>query len=87
LDDKRDWYRYHHLFADVLRMHLMTEQPDQVPALHKRASEWYEQNNLTADAIRHALSAEDFERAANLIERAYAVHAPEQTGVHTAGLA
>ena len=43
LDDKRHWYRYHHLFADVLRMHLMTEQPDQVPALHRRASEWYEQ--------------------------------------------
>ena len=70
LDDKRHWYRYHHLFADVLRMHLMTEQPDLVPTLHQRASEWYEQNNLTADAIRHALSAEDFERAAELIERA-----------------
>jgi len=69
LDDKRDWYRYHHLFADVLRIHLMTEQPDLIPALHKRASEWYEQNGLTADAIRHALSADDFERAANLIER------------------
>ncbi len=70
LDDKRDWYRYHHLFADVLRMHLIAEQADKVPALHKRASEWYEKNNLTADALRHALSAEDFERAAELIERA-----------------
>lgn len=70
LDDKREWYRYHHLFADVLRMHLMSEQLELVPTLHHRASEWYEQNNLTADAIRHALSAEDFERAANLIERA-----------------
>jgi len=69
LDDKRHWYRYHQLFADVLRMHLMTEQPDLVPALHHRASEWYEQNNLTADAIHHALSADDFERAAELIER------------------
>ena len=69
LDDKRHWHRYHHLFADVLRMHLMTEQPDLVPTLHHRASEWYEQNNLTGDAIRHALSAEDFERAAELIER------------------
>lgn len=69
LDDKRHWYRYHHLFADVLHMHLMTEQPELVPTLHQRASEWYEQNNLTADAIRHALSAEDFERAAELIER------------------
>ena len=70
LDDKRHWYRYHHLFADVLHMHLMTEQPDLLPTLHHRASEWYEQNNLTADAIRHALSAEDFERAAELIEKA-----------------
>ena len=64
LDDKRHWYRYHHLFADVLRMHLMAEQPDQVPALHRRASEWYEQNGSTEDAIRHSLAGEDFERAA-----------------------
>lgn len=70
LDDKRYWYRYHHLFADVLRMHLMTEQSDQVPTLHQRASEWYEQNDSPADAIGHALAAEDFERAADLIERA-----------------
>ena len=48
LDDKRHWYRYHHLFADVLQMHLLTEQPDQVPVLHRRASEWYEQNGLAA---------------------------------------
>jgi ATP/maltotriose-dependent transcriptional regulator MalT len=68
LDDKRQWYRYHHLFADVLRMHLMTERPDQVPALHRRASGWYEQNGSAADAIRHALAGEDFERAARLIE-------------------
>ena len=70
LDDKRNWYRYHHLFADVLRMHLMAEQPDQVSALHRRASEWYEHNGSTDDAIRHALAAEDFERAANLVELA-----------------
>jgi LuxR family maltose regulon positive regulatory protein len=70
LDDRRHWYRYHHLFADVLRMHLMTEQPDQVPALHRRASKWYEQNGSPVDAIRHALAGEDFERAANPIEMA-----------------
>ena len=68
LDDKRQWYRYHHLFAEVLYAHLMGEQPDQVPTLHRRASEWYEQNGSAADAIRHALSAEDFERAADLVE-------------------
>ena len=70
LDDKRHWYRYHQLFADVLHMHLMTEQPDQVPALHRRASEWYEQNGSAEDAIRHSLAGEDFERAADLVELA-----------------
>jgi LuxR family maltose regulon positive regulatory protein len=70
LDDKRNWYRYHHLFADVLRMHLMAEQADQVSALHRRASEWYERNGLRSDAIHHALAAEDFERAAILVELA-----------------
>jgi LuxR family maltose regulon positive regulatory protein len=70
LDDKRNWYRYHHLFADVLRMHLMAEQPDQVSTLHWRASEWYEHNGLTDNAIRHALAAEDFARAADLVELA-----------------
>jgi LuxR family transcriptional regulator, maltose regulon positive regulatory protein len=70
LDDKRHWYRYHHLFGEVLSVHLMAEQPDQVSTLHRRASEWYEQNGSAADAIRHALAAEDFERAADLIELA-----------------
>ncbi len=70
LDDQRQWYRYHHLFADVLRMHLQAEQPDHVPALHRRASEWYEQHGSPADAIRHALAGDDFDRAANLIELA-----------------
>ena len=69
LDDKREWYRFHHLFADVLLMHLIAEQPDQVSVLHIRACEWFEKNNLTADAIRHSLSARDFERAARLIEK------------------
>ena len=68
LDDKRHWFRYHHLFADVLHAHLMEEQPDQVPALHRRASEWYEHNGSPADAIRHAFAAEDFGRAAGLVE-------------------
>ena len=71
LDDKRHWYRYHHLFAEVLRLHLMAEQPDQVPILHRRASEWYEHNGTPADAIRHALAGEDFERAADLTERIF----------------
>jgi LuxR family transcriptional regulator, maltose regulon positive regulatory protein len=70
LDDERQWYRYHHLFADVLQARLMEEQNDRVPALHQRASEWYEHNGLPSDAIRHALAAEDFERAASLVELA-----------------
>ncbi|RPI97175.1 MAG: helix-turn-helix transcriptional regulator, partial [Chloroflexi bacterium] len=57
----------------VLSVHLMAEQPDQVAALHRRASEWYGQNGLAADAIRHALAAEDFERAADLIEQAFPI--------------
>ena len=70
LDDQRQWYRYHHLFAEVLQARLIDEQPDRVFALHKRASEWYEQNGSAAEAIRHALAAKDFERAAILVELA-----------------
>jgi LuxR family maltose regulon positive regulatory protein len=70
LDDGRRWYRYHHLFADVLQAHLLDEQPDQLPALHRRASEWYEENGSRSDAIRHALCAKDFGWAADLVERA-----------------
>lgn len=68
LDDKRQWYRYHHLFADVLHAYLIAEQPDQVAMLHRRASQWYAENGLFADAIRHALAAADFVRAADLVE-------------------
>ena len=71
LDDKRRWFRYHPLFADVLRAHLMEEQPDLIPILHRRAGAWYEQNDLSSDAIRHALAAEDFNWAADLIELAW----------------
>jgi LuxR family maltose regulon positive regulatory protein len=69
LDDQRRWYRYHHLFADVLRAHLLAEQPEQVSILQQRASAWFEQHGSIADAISHALAAGDSERAANLIER------------------
>ena len=71
LDDKRYWYRFHHLFGDVLRAHLMEEQPDQVPILHKRASEWYERNEAPTDAICHALASQDFNRTADLVELAW----------------
>ena len=70
LDDRRQWYRYHHLFADVLRTHLLDEHPDRVAALHRRASQWYERNGEPSQAIRHALAAGDVERAAGLVELA-----------------
>jgi LuxR family maltose regulon positive regulatory protein len=70
LDDRRQWYRYHQLFADVLQAHLLDEQPDDIPELHRRASIWYEQNDDRFEAIDHALAAKDFERAADLIELA-----------------
>jgi len=68
LDDRRQWHRYHHLFADVLRAHLTNEQPERMSALHRRASTWYEQNAERSEAIRHALSAGDFGHAADLVE-------------------
>jgi len=71
LDDKRQWYRYHHLFAEVHLAHLLEAQPDRAATLHQRASAWYEQNGLRTDAIHHALAAKDFERAAGLIELAW----------------
>ncbi|MGB7249748.1 MAG: LuxR C-terminal-related transcriptional regulator [Phormidesmis sp.] len=71
LDNKRQWYRYHHLFADVLQAHALMEWPERMPSLHGQASEWYEQNGLCSDAIRHALAAQDFERAAGLIEQVW----------------
>jgi len=68
LDDRRRWYRYHHLFGDVLRARLLDEQPERVPELHRRASAWYEQSGERAEAIRHAIAGGDFERAADLVE-------------------
>ena len=70
LDDQREWYRYHHLFADVLRARILSEQPEQVPLLHQRASRWYERHDLAEEAIWHALAARDFDRAAHLMELA-----------------
>ena len=69
LDEKRQWYRYHHLFADLLRQRLQQQKPDLVPLLQIRASEWYEQNGLIDEAIKQALRAQDFQRAAKLIAR------------------
>ncbi len=70
LDERRQWYRYHHLFADALRARLTAEDPGRVPGLHQAASEWYAAHDLLEDAVRHALAGGDVERAADLFERA-----------------
>jgi LuxR family transcriptional regulator, maltose regulon positive regulatory protein len=70
LDDQLVWFRYHHLFADVLRARLLAERPAEVPGLHRRASAWYEANGFHDEAIGHALAAGDFDRAGQLVEAA-----------------
>jgi LuxR family maltose regulon positive regulatory protein len=69
LDDRRQWYRYHRLFGDLLRQRLQREQRDWVPELHRRASGWYEKNGLIPEAVSHAMSARDLARAADLVEQ------------------
>jgi LuxR family maltose regulon positive regulatory protein len=68
LDEQRQWFRYHHLFAEVLLARLRAEFPDQIISLHQRASAWYAQQGQPAEAIRHALAGSDFDRAAELVE-------------------
>jgi LuxR family maltose regulon positive regulatory protein len=68
LDDERRWYRYHHLFADALRVRLEQESPGEISELHRRASDWYAANGFVGEAIHHALAGEAFERGAELIE-------------------
>ena len=68
LDDQRRWYRYHHLFADMLRARLLDERPGEVAELHRRASAWHEQDGDTTAAVEHALAAGDVDRAAGLVE-------------------
>jgi LuxR family transcriptional regulator, maltose regulon positive regulatory protein len=68
LDDERRWYRYHHLFADLLRQRLR-QGVVSIAELHIRASQWYEDNNLNLEAFQHAAAANDIERAERLIDR------------------
>ena len=70
LDDHREWYRYHHLFADVLRGRLLQSPSEDVALLHQRASRWHETHGAVEDSVRHALAAGDFDRASNLMEAA-----------------
>ena len=68
LDDRREWYRYHHLFADLLLHFIQRTYPEQIPELHRRASIWYEEDNLIDDAIQHALQAQNYEHVADMIQ-------------------
>ena len=70
LDDHRGWYRYHGLFAELLRSRLRRDAPDREAALHRRAAAWYEEHGLPLDAVRHAVLAEDTAEAAAVLERA-----------------
>jgi LuxR family maltose regulon positive regulatory protein len=69
LDEVRGWWRYHHLFADLLRVRLQAEQPSRVRVLHRAAGIWYEEHGLADDAIRHAMAAGEITWAARLIEQ------------------
>jgi LuxR family maltose regulon positive regulatory protein len=69
LDEERRWYRYHHLFSDLLRNQLARAQPELIPGLHRRASRWYEVNGDIQTAIEHALRDPDPTQAAQLMER------------------
>jgi LuxR family maltose regulon positive regulatory protein len=70
LDERRRWFRYHHLFADVLRARLIVDGPERAAELHRLASAWWETEGDAGAAIGHALDAEDFERAADMLEAA-----------------
>ena len=70
LDDRRRWYRYHHLFGDVLHAHLLEERPGDADELHRRAAGWYADQGQTQSAVRHALAAGEVGHAAELAELA-----------------
>ncbi|MDX1416809.1 MAG: AAA family ATPase, partial [Candidatus Promineifilaceae bacterium] len=78
LDDQRQWYRYHHLFAEVLQARAVAERPQQVAAWHQRAGRWYARQQAHTDAIRHLLAAADFPRVADLLEHVR----PQMEGVY-----
>ena len=68
LDNEGQWYRYHQLFADLLRDLLNVHRQDEVPELHRRAGQWYARAGLVSEAMPHAIAAKDYEMAVNLLE-------------------
>ena len=69
LDEVRGWWRYHHLFADLLRARLQAEHPGRAVQLHRNAAAWYDDHEMADDTIRHAIAAGEMTRAARLIEQ------------------
>ena len=67
LNPGRTWFRYHHLFADLLRLELRRTLPAEIPALHRRAAGWFTQHGQVAEAIRHTQAAGDWPEAAGLL--------------------
>lgn len=70
LDEEREWYRYHHLFADLLQARLQELRPHEIAGLHRRAAAWFMENGLSAQAVDHALATRDYPLAAEVIEKA-----------------
>jgi LuxR family transcriptional regulator, maltose regulon positive regulatory protein len=70
MDERREWYRYHHLFGDLLRKRLRQDDAQLAAGLHQRASTWFARHGMAGEAIQHSLAGEDFRRAAELIEEA-----------------
>jgi len=68
LDNQRQWYRFHPLFADFLRERLTTQRAGELPELHRRAADWYAQHDLISEAVGHSIASGDVERAADLIQ-------------------
>ena len=68
LDEGRQWYRFHHLFAAVVRAELEVEHPERVPVLHARAAEWFREHDFIDEAVAHALNAGSVEAVAALVQ-------------------
>jgi LuxR family maltose regulon positive regulatory protein len=82
LDNRREWYRYHHLFADVLEKELHHFEPARVAELHRRAARWYADHDFAVEAVQHALASGDIALAAELVV-AYSMPVCWQGQVHT----
>lgn len=67
LDNERNWYRYHHLFADLLKQRLQIQYKEAIPMIHNKACEWFEHHNMSELAIEHALEIKDYEKCIQLL--------------------